>query len=220
MQGPGPPTYPAPRADLWGCRAARRFRCLAARCDPRRVRAAPVASVVPDVRVDRPVSAVRDAQVALAVWAASVVRDVQVVLVALEVQDAPAAPAALVVRDVQVVLVALEVQDALAAPVALAVRDVQVVRAVREAWAEREGPAGSRAPNGRLAVASGARAHNVLVAPSAIWGADVKPGNSGSVARRVVPLPSDHSAAEVVAGAAHAAEVVAGVADAAGDVRS
>jgi hypothetical protein len=196
MQGPGPPTFPARRADLWGCRAARRFRCREARCGPRRVR---VVSAVQDAQVALAVSAVQDAQLALAVWAASVVRDVQVVLVALEVQDALAAPAALVVRD------------------------VQVVRAVWEAWAEREGPAGPPAPNGRLAVASGPRAHNVRVARSATWGADVRQGSSGSAARRVVPLPSDHSAAGVVAGVGDAgvAEVEdAGVADAVGGVRS
>jgi len=156
MQGPGPPTFPARRADLWGCRAARRFRCLAARCGPRRVRAEPVASVVPDVRVARPVSAVQDAQVALAV---SAVQDAQLALAVSAVQGAQLALAvwaASVVRDVQVVLVALEVQDALAAPAALVVRDVQVVRAVWEAWAEREGPAGP--PATQRAAGGGQRA--------------------------------------------------------------
>jgi hypothetical protein len=99
---------------------------------------------------------------------------------------------------------------ALAVWVALVARDVRVARAVQEASVEREGPAGSRAPNGRLAGVSGVRARSVRAAPSAIWGADVRQGSSGSAAHRVVPLPSDHSAAEVVAG----------VADAAGGVRS
>jgi len=201
MQGPGPPTFPAPRADLWGCRAARRFRCLAARCGPRRVRAVPVTSVLPDAQVALAASVVPDAQVALAV---SVVPDAQVALVVSVVPDAQVALAAPVVRDVQVALAGSVVQDVPVAPGAL------VVRAVREAWAEREGPAGSGAPNGRLAVASGPHARNVRVAPSAIWGADARQGSSASAARRVVPLPSGHSAAEVVAGVAHAP----------GDVRS
>jgi hypothetical protein len=80
--------------------------------------------------------------------------------------------------------------------------------------------------NGRLAVASGPRARNVRVAPSATWGVDVRQGSSGSAARRVVPLPSDRSAAVAVAAAVVVADAVvvvadaAAVADAVGGVRS
>jgi hypothetical protein len=136
------------------------------------------------------------------------------------VSAAPAAPVAL---GVSAVPAAPEAQGALvvrAAPVALAALVVRDVQAVQEAGAEREGPAGSPAANGRLAAARGPHARNVRVGPSAIWGAAIRQGSSGSAARRVVLLRSDHSAAEVVAGVAEAVVADVGVADAVGGVRS